>query len=175
MRRLLTALALLLAPMAWAQATTSCPMATGTLGQNMENRVMLPALLAKHKPSYSRTDDTIDGLEISLEHVLLPSWTCATWSVELLVPPDALVVGDSLKTGLTRTDTAEFEIEIVDWHDESGAAHHHDMSHVDRMEFDVVFVVTVYNGGDNAMFADGVSDAQGRFHFRTRIVADDYN
>ena len=147
-----------------ADPPPACPFATGTLAQNMANRVVRTAAAGFLEYEYAEGDVT--EATISLEHALHPAWTCATWSVELLAPPGAAVQGASARTGLTRSDAATFQVELVEMHDEAGSGNRATgMGRYERHEHRAVFAVEVFNGGDVPVAVDGESDAQGRWHF----------
>ena len=154
-----------------ADAASACPLAVGTLEQNMANRVVHTVSAGFENFDYTSADATT--VEISLEHVLSPAWTCATWSAELLVQSGELaIVGEARISALARADTAAFDVEILDMDDETAlsdpSATH--MALYERRAFRAVLVVEVFNGNDAPLTADG-ADAQGRWHFPVEIFA----
>lgn len=153
-----------------AAAQTTCPIAPGTLQQNLENRVVR-TLEAGFAPFDYTSDDTTT-VEISLEHAIAPAWTCATWTAELIVPSAELeVTGEAKLSSLSRTATASFDVKIIDMrreHQADPSASH--MRLYERRVWRAVLVVEVFNGGDEAL-AGGGSDGQGRWHYPVRVVA----
>ena len=178
MKRILAILALLLAPFAVAAesatstvettGSSSCPLAVATFQSNMAHRVLHTVEAGFMAHEGGRNSDWTNDLtvRITLKHALIPAWTCATWSVDLLLPDHITMrTGTASRTSLTHASEAVFEL---------------DHSHVnpDRTlmmgehQFDrVVFVVRVYNGDNIPLHyvEEGLTDGEGRWHFPVRL------
>ena len=149
----------------------SCPFATGTFADGMENR-LVRTVRAGYTRAYRARDRDVADVYVSLEHVLPASWTCATWSVELLHLPTATsLVGASKLTGLTRTSTATFAVKIDHAYDESTPiAAASLMWETEIHVYRVMLAVEVFNGGDAPVHVADRSDGQGRWHYPVDII-----
>ena len=152
------------------ETATSCPFASGTFSENMQNRVLRTTEAGyTHYAGTSRADPSHTEIKITLKNALLSSWTCATWNVELLLP-----TGVQLKTGttvvrsaLTYSSEVSFEIKFDDSfqsvpsrsnaYSALGVGEHQTMT--------ALLVVEVFNGEDIPETSTPHSDTQGRWYF----------
>lgn len=148
----------------------ACPFAVGTFTDSMANRVVYTTRAGYTTASYSIHDTT--EVSVSLKHVLPTSWTCATWSAELLLLDEAASkVGASEFTGLTHSSVATFVVRLEHGHNEASTGSRSSlMSHSEMHVYRAVLAVTVYNGSDTPVFVADKSDAQGRWHFPVDLV-----
>ena len=76
--------------------------------------------------------------------------------------------GGTARTGLTRTSTAEFGIELIDMRQTVGGWRTYE-SHAEIHEYQLALSVKVFNGGTNPVVIDGVTDSHGRWHYPVRV------
>jgi len=154
-----------------AASDTACPFAEGAFADGMANRVVRTLRTGFWDVEYPEGNDVVE-VSVSLEHVLSPGWTCATWSAEILAPDDLSVVGASSRTGLSRADEATFMVEVVDVHLESAGRRAIDMDRDEVREVLAVLSVAVQNGGGANVHVDGTgNDGMGRWHYPVEVFA----
>ena len=160
-----------LAGTAASDTPAACPFAEGAFADGMANRVVRTLRTGFWDVEYPDGNDVVE-VSVSLEHVLSPGWTCATWSAEILAPDDLSVVGASSQTGLARADEATFMVEVVDVHLESAGRRAIDMDRDEVREVLAVLSVAVQNGGDANVHVDGTgNDGMGRWHYPVEVFA----
>lgn len=151
-------------------AQQSCPIAVGTLTEGMANRVMHTTHAGYDDVTRSNRDTT--EVSVSLQHVLLASWTCATWSAELLTLSGAVsVVGSAELTGLTSASVAAFTVRLDRLHNEAvDSKTAFFLQHGETRTYKAVLAIKVFNSGDTPLFVSGKTDAVGRWHYPLEIV-----
>ena len=152
------------------EPTSACPIDTTQLAENMANRFVYTALAGFNEyASYQRY--ATSEIAASAQHAIPAEWTCVTWSVELLLLESHVAIdgaGSAARTGLTRTSTAEFGIELIDMRQPDGGGRTHE-SHAEIHEYQLALSVKVFNGGTNPVVIDGVTDSHGRWHYPVRV------
>ena len=151
------------------EPTPACPIDTTQLAENMANRFVYTALAGFNEyASYQRY--ATSEIAASAQHAIPAEWTCVTWSVELLLLESHVAIdgAGAARTGLTRTSTAEFGIELIDMRQPDGGWRTHE-SHTEIREYQLALSVKVFNGGTNPVVIDGVTDSHGRWHYPVRV------
>lgn len=149
----------------------TCAFADGTFADGMASRVVRTLRTGFWDVEYAENSDVAE-VSVSLEHVLLPGWNCATWSAEILTPDDLSVVGAASRTGLTRADEVTFLVEIVDQHREDGGLRAIDMDRYEVREHLAILALAVQNGDASNVHVDGTAnDGRGRWHYPVSVLA----
>ena len=150
----------------------SCPFASGTLAQGLDTRVVRTTRVGLIEYNSIHTQSL--PVEISLEHVLSAAWTCATWEVELLLPPAMSLHSRSTSTtltALTRTDKAQFNVRFDRHASNAHPATADDFQQrADLHQYRGWLAVQVFNGEDTPVSTGDGSDAQGRYHYPVEFV-----
>lgn len=139
----------------------------GLLASNLQSRLTATTVA---ELVGATTQDTVQ-VDVSLEHVLSAAWNCAEWEVRLLLPSADLGIdgdGADVRTGLRRTDHANFVVEVHDITNERAGelrGRHSRESRFYSGAFEIkVFNKTGTNDDRPVSEADSVWDGQGRFH-----------
>ena len=148
-------------------APTCTRIAPGTLGENLQNRLLITEDASVRRTTYSWQSDDQATVRVNLSHVLQASWDCATWEVSLLLPPGTHfdVDGETgSRTALNRTDTAEFVVGM----DRRDGWHYEDMAYENAL-INAIVEIKVFDGNDVPVTVSGVTDSQGRYHRNVRV------
>lgn len=152
-----------------AATTTPCVIPLGALENNMANRVVLTDKIKYRIDAGSLAHMDADHhfeAKVSLEYAL-SKWQCATWDVELLLPPDVqLNTGTAKQTASSWDSTISYEIEFL--LSREGDDRHMDLHQGEQHEYKGVLAIRVFAGGTTPLAPREASkfwDGEGRFHF----------
>ena len=149
------------------------------VGENMVNKVVY-TVSAGHRGSVNnlRSHPNIEDtkVKVSLQHVLLPSQSCA-WDAELLVLEEDVEVSPASVVNKGPEDTAVFTVILKHRHDEGTPAYRASpLPGGEQHTYRAVLSIVVYRAGDIGTKYQGEGvDSLDRFHIPITLTLENYN